>query len=123
MFAELPGDQEYCTGCTICCRWPGDVLFTPDALPGIAAHLKMDERECADTYFNVSGDRQHLITQPTKNGGCIFLSDEGCMVYPHRPRQCRTFPYTWQRPEKSLMKLCALYCAIRERKQLFKPLV
>lgn len=115
IYTEIPGDQKFCAGCTFCCRWPGDVLFTPVALAGIADHLKMDERECVDTYFNLSSDRHYLITQPTEDGGCIFLSDSGCMVYPHRPRQCRTFPYTWQRPEKDLMNLCKLFCAISER--------
>ena len=115
MFTELPGDHACCTGCTTCCRWPGDVLFSPDALPAVAAYLAMDERTCADSYFNLSGDRQHLITKPTENGGCIFLTESGCMVYPHRPRQCRTFPYTWQRPEKKLMRQCALYNALCER--------
>jgi Fe-S-cluster containining protein len=27
------------------------------------------------------------------NGDCVFLTDEGCRVYPVRPSQCRTFPF------------------------------
>jgi len=115
-FTPQPGDEHYCRGCTICCAWPGDVLFDPDALPGVAAHLGMDERACADMYFELHDDRWHLRTKPTAQGGCIFLDQHGCRIYPHRPRQCRTFPYEWQRSERGHMQQCALYQALRARR-------
>jgi len=109
------GDGDYCAGCTLCCEWPGDVLFDPAALPDLARYLDMDERDCADTFFDLSDDRRHLKTKPTVHGGCIFVDAGGCRVYPHRPQQCRTFPYAWQRPERKYMAKCRLYQALLKR--------
>ncbi len=110
-----PGDETLCAGCAICCDWPGDVLFEPGTLPDIAAHLGLDERTCAETFFDLTENRWHLKVKPTAHGGCCFVSAQGCRVYPHRPQQCRTFPYTWRRTETSLMRQCRLYQAVRAR--------
>lgn len=91
------------------------MLFEPDAVPAIAAHLHMDERDCADMFFDLHADRWHLRTKPGVNGACIFLDANGCRIYPHRPRQCRTFPYEWQRTERGHMRHCALYQALLHR--------
>lgn len=114
-FTPQPGDASYCSGCTTCCRWPGDVLFKPEDLPAVAAFLAMDEHECADTFFELSDDRRHLKTAPTEDGSCIFITPDGCLVYPHRPAQCRSFPYEWQRPERYYMDQCALFRALCAR--------
>ena len=108
-FPRRHGDESLCDGCTACCRWPGDVFFPPDALSAVADCLEMDERDCADMFFVLSKDRKRLQTKPTIDGRCIFVGEHGCRVYPHRPKQCRTFPYTWQRPEKEFMDECPLY--------------
>ncbi len=115
-FTPQPGDERYCQGCVVCCRWPGDVLFPPDAVPAIAAYLQMDERECADTLFDLHEDRWHLRSKPGRNGSCIFVTERGCRIYPHRPQQCRTFPYEWQRTERGVMRQCALYQALLQRR-------
>ena len=114
-FTAQPDDSSLCSGCTVCCRWPGDVLFNPADLPAVADYLNMDERTCADTFFELSDDRHYLKTAPTEDGGCIFITPDGCMVYPHRPGQCRSFPYEWQRPEHYLMAQCRLYRALVAR--------
>lgn len=123
-FAPQPGDEKYCLGCTTCCRWPGDVLFEPDALSAIAAYLQMDERMCADTFFDLHDDRWHLRAKPGPGGGCIFVTPTGCRIYPHRPRQCRTFPYEWQRRELQYMRQCPLYAALLGRtRHLLRPFI
>ena len=101
--------KNYCKKCTACCQWPGTVTFKPEQLSGVASCLKMNERDCADTFFVISKDRQKLQTKPTIDGSCIFISKDGCLVYEHRPEHCRTFPYKWQRPEKKYMEKCSLY--------------
>jgi len=109
------GDEQYCAGCTACCRWPGQVLFDPESLAAVAACLGLDERSCADTFFELHDDRRHLKTKPTMHGGCVFLDDKGCRVYAARPRQCRTFPYEWQRDEEELMRQCKLHSVLKYR--------
>ena len=112
------GDENHCENCTKCCEWPGTVTFKPDQLAAVAECLGMDERDCADTFFELSKNRRKLVTKPTVDGSCIFLCDEGCLVYDHRPEHCRTFPYKWQRPEKEYMKQCALYQAILQKQRI-----
>ena len=104
---------RHCAGCTACCRWPGVVTFPADAVGPIAAHLGMDERACADLFFELADNRRQLRTKKTTDGGCIFIGETGCRIYPHRPRQCRTFPYEWQRPEAAYMAQCPLHKALK----------
>lgn len=115
IYQPQEGDGLLCQGCTRCCRWPGQVLFKPEMMPQVAAHLGMDEYECTEMFFELHDDRKHLRTKPTTHGGCIFVDENGCRVYPVRPRQCRAFPYMWRREEEDLMSQCKLYCAIRMR--------
>jgi Fe-S-cluster containining protein len=115
VFEYSDGDEQCCEGCTLCCKWPGDVLFEPSVLPDLAHYLGMDESDCADMFFDLGDDRQHLKTKPTSGEGCVFVGENGCRVYPHRPQQCRTFPYTWQRPERKYMAQCRLYQAVLKR--------
>ena len=118
VFAFVNGDEQHCLRCTVCCRWPGVVLFPGEAVTDVAALLGMDERECAELFFELHEDRIHVQTKPTAHGGCIFLDDNGCRIYEMRPRQCRTFPYEWQRDdEPELMRECRLYRALFERAQ------
>jgi len=109
------GDEEFCRQCRVCCAWEGDVLFDPGDLEKIAQFLRMAPRACAEKYFQLARDRRHLRSRSTKDGRCVFLGEDGCRIYPRRPRQCRTFPYLWQHPENKLMKKCRLFRDIRER--------
>lgn len=106
------GDSRFCRNCRACCCWPGAVLFEPADLPAIAAALGLDERECAEQYFQISRDRRHLRAVERPDGSCAFLGEEGCRIYSLRPRACREFPYLWQRPETELMRQCRLWRAL-----------
>ncbi|HOO77352.1 MAG TPA: YkgJ family cysteine cluster protein [bacterium] len=108
-FDPEPGDGDCCRGCDACCRWEGTVFFPPENLPGIARWLGMDERECAETYFEPAPDRRRLQAVETADGRCPFLGADGCRIYPLRPPACRSFPYRWQRPEPELMRQCRLW--------------
>ena len=88
-------DERYCTGCSVCCRWPGEVVFSPQALAPIAAFLgSRDERECAELYFDLADDRHHLKAVETIDGRCPFLAEDNCIIYHLRPSACRCSPIT-----------------------------
>lgn len=36
---------------------------------------------------------QRVSLVAEEDGACVFLGDEGCDVYEHRPLQCRTYPF------------------------------
>ena len=82
-----------CHQCGNCCRGaqPGWVYVTPFRLRRIAGFLGLGERELRRQYVtrDENGD---TVLKLKENGDCIFW-DEGCTIYPARPRQCRTFPF------------------------------
>ncbi|MEA1928765.1 MAG: YkgJ family cysteine cluster protein [Candidatus Auribacterota bacterium] len=116
-FEAKPDDDRFCSGCSACCRWSGDVVFSPHALAPIATLLDMDERDCAELYFDLADDRHHLKAVDTADGRCPFLVEDNCIIYHLRPSACRSFPYRWQRPERALMRQCRLYHALLWREK------
>jgi len=62
----------------------------------MAEHLKLTVGEFRSRYMRRVGLRWTLIEEPL-NRDCIFLRDtggcRGCVIYPVRPRQCRTWPF------------------------------
>jgi len=117
-FSVEPGDSAVCGNCTACCRWEGEVLFSPPEMEALAEKLKMDARECAEKYFELSDDRRNLRLRMGKGDPCPFLREGGCLVYEARPLQCRSFPYGWIREENELMEGCRLFQEILKRNNL-----
>ncbi len=56
----------------------------------MARYLKLDHDEFGRRFLRRVGNRLSLIEKPDHE--CIFW-DDGCSIYPARPRQCRTFPF------------------------------
>ena len=80
-----------CTQCGDCCRHDeGYVWVNQKEISAISAHLGLDEDEMRKRYVRRVGRRFSLIEKP--NLDCIFW-DNGCTIYPVRPRQCRTYPF------------------------------
>ena len=57
----------------------------------MARHLNLSVPAFGRKYLRRVEGRRSLLEHP--NGDCIFFKDRGCIVYPLRPRQCRTFPF------------------------------
>ena len=85
-----------CTGCGVCCRWPGHVLLTDADISELAAHLAMDEVDFIAQYTRLASNRAQLSLKDQADGSCIFLDGDMCEVYEARPLQCRSFPAAWQ---------------------------
>ena len=79
-----------CTQCGHCCTVEGYVWVTRREAQRIADHLGLDLARFALRYLRTV-DRRHALTDRA-DGACVFW-DEGCTIYPVRPRQCRTFPF------------------------------
>ncbi|MCZ6507188.1 MAG: YkgJ family cysteine cluster protein [Acidobacteria bacterium] len=79
-----------CTRCGACCRGPGYVWTDPGEVEVLAARLSLEVDEFGRRYLRRVGRRLSLVDGP--DGACVFW-DNGCSVYPARPRQCRTFPF------------------------------
>ena len=117
-FSEEANDSQICGTCVACCRWDGEVHFSPAELDALADLLKMDVRDCAEKFFELSDDRRNLRLRMGKMEPCPFLGEGGCTIYEARPAQCRNFPYVWVREETKLMGECRLFQAILKRNNL-----
>jgi len=82
-----------CHQCGNCCRGaqPGYVYLTLFRLRRIADLLGVGERAFRREYV-ARDENGETVLKLKANGDCVFW-DEGCTIYPERPRQCRTFPF------------------------------
>ena len=77
---ERPTTNVACNGCTACCYYH-QVDFDPvKERTEDLAHLET---------VGIEGGRVRL--KKRDDGACIHLGDEGCTVYAHRPRPCRSY--------------------------------
>jgi len=99
------GLQFSCHQCHNCCRGaqPGWVYLSPQQIERLARFLELGPRKLKKRFLTKDEDGEPVL-RLKPNGDCIFW-DDGCTVYPARPRQCRTFPFwpenlespeTWQ---------------------------
>lgn len=81
-----------CQRCGGCCRGePGYVWVRDPEIVAIARLLDLAREETMRRYVRqVFGDYS-LVEHD--NGDCVFWSPNGCLIYPVRPTQCRTFPF------------------------------
>ena len=87
-----------CQRCTACCRWPGQVCFTPAEITRLAAFLHLDEHDFIQRYTRLRLDRRGLALLDKPGGECVFLEGDQCAVQPVKPQQCRDFPNLWNFP-------------------------
>ena len=82
-----------CTQCGDCCTGaPGYVWVDADEIARIADYRGEAVEQFSKRFVRRVGNRYSLVERP--GGDCIFWSGEvGCMVYPARPVQCRTWPF------------------------------
>jgi Fe-S-cluster containining protein len=64
---------------------------TPFRLRRIGGLLGLGERALREQYVT-QDENGETVLKLKEDGDCIFW-DQGCTIYPERPRQCRTFPF------------------------------
>lgn len=94
-----------CTGCGKCCTGaPGYVWVSKKEIKELAAHLQISEEDFILKYTRSVDGKISLNEYPNKDQpslqDCVFLKNNQCSVYQHRPVQCRTFPW-WTTTLKS----------------------
>src|SRR5258708_31787570 len=84
-----------CTRCGNCCTGaPGFVWVNDAELEAIAAFRAEPVEELIAVSTKALDTRRSL--REKANGDCIFFDgQQGCTIYPVRPRQCRTWPF-WE---------------------------
>lgn len=85
-----------CKRCSACCRFEaGYVFLSWNDARALAVHLnttreKFIEKYCREIHI---GGVTRLSLQEKENYDCIFWVGGGCIVYPHRPLQCKSYPF------------------------------
>ena len=79
-----------CTTCGNCCRNLSPCLNKED-LRNLAAGLDLQPEEVIEKYTETDANGLSLKHLP-----CIFLKDNKCSIYQHRPSQCASFPHLEQ---------------------------
>jgi len=90
-------DADACKECegNCCIGESGYIWVSPLEIKDIANFLKIDEEVFRNRFLIKVGYKYSIKERPYKNGyACIFF-DNGCTIYPVRPKQCRTFPF-WE---------------------------
>jgi Fe-S-cluster containining protein len=85
-----------CTRCGNCCTGaPGFVWVNDEEIAAIATIRGETVEEVTGLYTRWAHRGRTL--RDSAAGDCIFWDrDLGCVIYPVRPRQCRTWPF-WKR--------------------------
>ena len=87
-----------CRQCSHCCRHePGYVYLRRSDVVRLAKGLNTKHADFIETYcrwIDDSDRKKRLSLKEKANYDCIFWKD-GCLVYEHRPLQCRSFPF-WE---------------------------
>lgn len=82
---------------TACCRML-ELAITPYDVLRLRRATGMTSQELLDNYIIVEQDpgeafpRFYLTMVDDGKASCVFVSEKGCTVYPHRPAACRAYP-------------------------------
>ncbi len=107
------GLQFECTRCSHCCRGqPGYVFLTEEDVEKIKDYIGLSRCQVLDTYCRRVdvGITERISLKEKENFDCIFWEEAGCSIYPHRPLQCRSYPFwsaivaskdSWEREGKN----------------------
>jgi Fe-S-cluster containining protein len=94
---ERPAPCTTCRGA--CCYSYEEVHVTGADLRRMAAAgidpddkvVKLFERETLSGFAGVLRQKPRKISGKKEDGACVFLRDDGCSIYDHRPDVCREY--------------------------------
>ena len=97
MSLDTPTTKYLCQRCGNCCRWPGDVIVTPEEVGAIAAYVGMSEADFIQQRTRLSANRRHLSIIEKEDGSCFYLEGlNKCLIQSVKPVQCSGFPNQWR---------------------------
>src|SRR5512138_3462014 len=102
------GDYEFyypkglrwgCKRCSACCR---DALHRLRRILLLPKDVERLEKAGEKDFKVDAQDEEPFIGEMRKAGGaCIYLTKEGCRIYPSRALLCRTYPFWIERDGRS----------------------
>ncbi|ANV98228.1 hypothetical protein BBW65_05175 [Helicobacter enhydrae] len=105
-------NSEMCAECggKCCIGESGYIFLSVAEMEAIAESMGMEFAQWTQRFVKKVGYKFSLIEKPFLDGyACVFFDTQNkqCSIYPHRPKQCRTFPF-WEvyRPKEMFDTLC-----------------
>jgi Fe-S-cluster containining protein len=88
-----------CKRCGACCR---DASHRPRKVLLLQSDVERFEK-AGETNFkvDVAGEAPFVAEMKKAGGACIYLTREGCRVYPSRALLCRTYPFWIEKDGRS----------------------
>lgn len=103
-FSTLTGDYEFyypkglrwgCKRCGACCR---DATHRPRRILLLPKDVERLEKSGEKDFRVETKGEEPFVGEMRKAGGaCVYLTKEGCRVYPSRALLCRTYPFWIER--------------------------
>ena len=94
-FYHPQGIRWGCKRCGACCRDASHRRRRILLLPADVDRLEK-AGECG-FEVEVKGESPFVAEMRRVEGACIYLTEEGCRVYPHRALLCRMYPFWMER--------------------------
>ncbi len=91
--------KNLCRDCHLCCETQFVRVYKED-IDRWKKEQRYDIILCLENWF---ADNAIIIHKP--EGGCIFLTKDGCEIYNTRPKVCKEFPKSKRHAEKIGCKL------------------
>ena len=89
LYEEVTGKID-CTECANCCL-ALETFFTKKEIGVVTDLLGWDSNDFIKTKTKPDEEEKNRFV--LKSVPCLFLENRKCSVYPHRPVECREFPY------------------------------
>lgn len=91
-----------CLNCANCCKTTSPIFRDKD-INRLAKHLKIKSSQFIETYLKMDSDNDYVLQRTP----CPFLwlDDNKCSVYEHRPLACREYPHTNRKNMYQILKL------------------
>jgi Fe-S-cluster containining protein len=85
--------NEYfdCANCGFCCKAFETVPIYPEELSSISSHLSLDRFKFKEQYTKPYDEPNTTVLRSFITP-CPFLEKKRCVIYPHRPFVCQSFP-------------------------------
>jgi hypothetical protein len=97
-FVYPEGIRFECNRCSLCCGDAKDKvrrIFLLEIEAGIIS--KESSKAIEDISEKIDGFEPYTsVMKKTKEGRCVFLSDNSCSIYKIRPLVCRFYPFQLQ---------------------------
>ncbi|WP_319379354.1 YkgJ family cysteine cluster protein [uncultured Methanocorpusculum sp.] len=96
---EIRNAEFACRCCGECCSGKdNEVMVSPDEIDLLCEAAGLTPDQIAEPYPEWIHDQEVTFTfgrvlRRGEDGNCMFLKNNRCTVYEHRPHICRTYPF------------------------------